>query len=126
MSFTIPANIAPPSDSGSDSGSDDGGCSDWNSTLGDALRTQALFEDTVYPTAQEALAADAAKGFDLAAVSAKLGLDLYGRMRLINWIRRDKPAPADAAALAPDDARLKDDALLQPVLADDPLLRELV
>lgn len=125
MSFTIPAHIPPPSDSGSDSASDDGGASDWNSTLGDALRTKALFGETIYPTAQEALAADAAKGFDLAAVSSKLGLDLYGRMRLINWIRRDKPSPADAAAIAKDDPKLSDDALLQPVIADDPLLREL-
>lgn len=123
MSFQIPAHVAPPSDSGSDSASDDGGCSDWASSFGEARHTQALFADGSHASPEAALTADKAAGFDLNATAERLGLDLYGRMRLINWIRRDSPSVADVAALTKDDPKLKDDALLIPVLADDPLLR---
>lgn len=125
MSFIIPAHMPPPSDSGSDSSDNDDGCSDWASSLGEARRTQALFSTEVHASPEAALAADKAAGFDLNATAQRLGLDLYGRMRLINWIRRDKPSVAEVEALTKDDPRLKDDSLLIPVLADDPLLREL-
>lgn len=126
MSFKIPANLSPPSDSGSDSASDDGGCSDWASSLGEARKTQSLFDDSIHPSPEAALAADkAAHGFDLRAASDRLGLDIYGRMRLINLIRKEKLSPGAVEDIQNGDARLKDDALLAPVLADDPLLREL-
>jgi protein arginine N-methyltransferase 3 len=124
MSFQIPANAAP-SDSGSDSASDDGGCSDWASSFGEARHTQSLFDTSTHASPEAALAADkAAHGFDLNATTERLGLDLYGRMRLINLIRKEKLSAKDVAAIAKDDARLNDDALLAPVIADDPLLRE--
>ncbi|KAL1406590.1 hypothetical protein Q8F55_008296 [Vanrija albida] len=123
MSFQVSAHAPPPSDSGSDTDSDDGRCSDWASSLGEARRTKDLFGDKVHASPEEALAAAKAAGFDLAATSERLGLDLYGRMRLINWIRKSHATPEQVAALAKDDEKLKDDALLVPVVADDPLLQ---
>jgi protein arginine N-methyltransferase 3 len=121
MSFTIPAHLPPPSD-GSASDSDDG-ASDWASSLGDARHTRALFGETVYPSPEAALAAAKEEGFDLMATATKLGLDLYGRMRLINLIRRDGLAAAEVAKIETGDERLKDDQLLIPVVPDDPLLQ---
>lgn len=124
MSFTIPANLPTPSDSGTESDNDDR-CSDWASSLGDARRTRSLFDDATFPSPELALESDKAQyGFDLLAVSTKLGLDLYGRMRLINLIRKERLAPSAVLAIQAGDERLVDDALLQPVIADDPLLRE--
>lgn len=125
MSFTIPANMALPTDGGSESGSDnDDRCSDWASSIGEAWQTRSLFDDTIYPNSEKAIAGDKVKhNFDLNAVVAQLQLDLYGRMRLINWIRRDRPTAEQASAITADDPKLKDDALLAPVIADDPLLR---
>lgn len=122
MSFSVSAHAPPPSDSGSDTDSDDGRCSDWASSLGEARRTKDLFSDKVHSSPEEALAAAKAAGFDLGATSERLSLDLYGRMRLINFIRKGATAE-QVNKLTADD--LKDDALLVPVLADDPLLREL-
>lgn len=129
MSFVIPAHMPPPSASGSDSSDSesDAGASDWASSLGDARRSTSLFDSSVHPSPELALAADkAAHGFDLKATSERLGLDIYGRMRLINLIRKEKLSAKDVDGVNKDDERLKDDALLVPVLADDPLLREFV
>ncbi|TXT12809.1 hypothetical protein VHUM_01210 [Vanrija humicola] len=120
MSFSVSAHAPPPSDSGSDTDSDDGRCSDWASSLGEARRTKDLFSDKVHASPEEALAAAKAAGFDLAAASERLGLDLYGRMRLINFIRKGA-TPEQVAKVTAEE--LKDDALLVPVLADDPLLQ---
>lgn len=127
MSFQIPANMALPTDSGSESGSDnDDRCSDWASSIGEAWHTRSLFDETVYPNSEKALAGDKAKhGFDLEELVARLQLDIYARMRLINWIRRDKLTAEQASAIAANDPKLKDDALLAPVIPDDPLLRAL-
>ncbi|BEJ15689.1 hypothetical protein CspHIS471_0502940 [Cutaneotrichosporon sp. HIS471] len=121
MSFTIPAHLPPPSD-GSASDSDDG-ASDWASSLGDARHTRGLFDETVYASPEAALAAAKEEGFDFTATASKLGLDVYGRMRLINLIRRDGLTVTDVAKIAADDERLKDDQLLIPVVPDDPLLQ---
>ncbi|GMK55683.1 hypothetical protein CspeluHIS016_0207390 [Cutaneotrichosporon spelunceum] len=121
MSFTIPAHLPPPSD-GSASDSDDG-VSDWGSSLGDARLTRALFSETVYPSPEAALAAAKEEGFDLMETASRLELDVYGRMRLINLIRRDGLTVVDVTKIAADDERLKDDQLLIPVVPDDPLLQ---
>jgi protein arginine N-methyltransferase 3 len=125
MSFQIPAHLPPPSDSGSDSDSvSDGGCSDWASSFGEARHTICLFSDATHPNPDAALAADkAATGFDLRETADRLGLDLYGRMRLVNLIRKQKLSAKDVAAIKREDVRLKDDALLVPTLENDPLLR---
>jgi hypothetical protein len=90
MSYRLPPNAAPSSQgSVSDSDSCDD-ASDWASSLGEALHTQSLFDETILPTAGKAVEYDlATHGFDLRALCEKLGLEDYGRMRLINWIRKE-------------------------------------
>lgn len=66
----------------------DDSASVWVSDFG-AAPTKSLFSAEVYDSAQAALAADAEKGYDLAQEGSRLKLDLYGRMRLVNLIRRD-------------------------------------
>jgi hypothetical protein len=110
MSLHIPLSASsaqPPSSSGSDTDSDsDQEWDDWVSDSADAQRCQSLFEpDKSFPTVEETLKFEKdVKGFDLetfcAALgklnfnpsyiesSCKLGLDVYGRMRLVNFIRR--------------------------------------
>jgi protein arginine N-methyltransferase 3 len=98
----------------------DDGCSDWASDIGEP--TQSLFAGEA-PSAREALEADRAAGYDLAREAERLGLDTYGRMRLINLVRRDKLSMAQAKALERGDWA-DDDALLVPVVENDPLLLE--
>lgn len=90
MSYRIP-NIpdkAYASDSGSETDDSDDNCSDWASNFGEALRTKSLFDEEVFPTPEEAIAHDKAKhGVDVKEVKDKLGLDVYGLMRLVNLIR---------------------------------------
>jgi protein arginine N-methyltransferase 3 len=90
MSYRIP-NIpdkAYASDSGSETDDSDDNCSDWASNFGEALRTKSLFDEEVFPTPEEAIAHDKAKhGVDVKEVKERLGLDVYGLMRLVNLIR---------------------------------------
>ncbi len=68
---------------------EDDGISDWASSLGQARQTRSLFDDTILPNPEEALAYDAEVHlFRLKEVGDRLGLDLFGRMRFVNWIRR--------------------------------------
>ncbi|TPX66016.1 hypothetical protein SpCBS45565_g04769 [Spizellomyces sp. 'palustris'] len=65
--------------------------------------------------------------FNFKAVRKNLGLDFYGSIRLINYVRtkaKDDPSfTADALLEAGKSAPwLNDDGYLQPVLEDDPLL----
>jgi protein arginine N-methyltransferase 3 len=66
----------------------DDSASAWASDFG-AAPTKSLFTEETYENAQAALAADAKEGYDLAKEGSRLKLDLYGRMRLVNLIRRD-------------------------------------
>ncbi|WWD20249.1 hypothetical protein CI109_104725 [Kwoniella shandongensis] len=132
--ITVPSASAPPpaNDDGrlsscasSDSEvEDDDNYSDWASTFGDALRTKSLFDETVLDTPELALKYDAEMhGFELGKESERLGLDMFGRIRLINLIRNAGLNKDQIAALSPSDALWKDDNLLIPVIPDDPLLQ---
>ena len=66
----------------------DDSASAWVSDFG-AAPTKSLFGAETLDSAQAAVAHDAQKGYDLAKEGSRLGLDLYGRMRLVNLIRRD-------------------------------------
>lgn len=98
----------------------DDGCSDWASDIGEP--TQGLFSGQA-ESAKEALANDKEAGYDLVAEGERLGLDTYGRMRLVNLIRRDKLSVEAAKGLQKGDWTT-DDELLKPVIDNDPLLRE--
>jgi hypothetical protein len=91
MSYTIKEDLratAAESDDGSSSGDDRDSLCDWASSLGEALTTQSLFTDTSFPNPQAALNNDeTVHGYNLKQEADRLGLDLYGRMKLINYIR---------------------------------------
>lgn len=78
----------------SETGSDREDFSDWASSLHGARRTQSLFDaDTVLDTPEECLEHDErVHGYDVQKEGERLGLDDYGRIRLINYIRREVSA----------------------------------
>lgn len=77
--------------SSSETGSDREDFSDWASSLHGARRTQSLFDaDTVLDTPEECLEHDErVHGYNVQKEGERLGLDDYGRIRLINYIRRE-------------------------------------
>ncbi|WVF68467.1 hypothetical protein IAT40_003233 [Kwoniella sp. CBS 6097] len=129
MSYKVTA--PPPADDRSDCSSaseeeddDDDRVSDWASSLGEARQTKSLFDETVLPTPEAALEHDAnIWDFRLGETCEKLGLDMFGRIRLINLIRNAGLTKDQIEALKPSDALFKDDNLLIPVIPDDPLLQ---
>ena len=98
--------------------------------------TTDLFSARIFDSAAECLAhALSEHSLDLAAVVAELRLDIYGRVKLVNYVRRGiaagtspsaivatvHAARADGATARPWD----DDEYLKPVVPDDPLLYSL-
>ncbi|KAI0642918.1 S-adenosyl-L-methionine-dependent methyltransferase [Trametes meyenii] len=85
---------------------------------------RSLFEDKTLESVQEALAYDqSTHGFNLKEVTSRLELDLYQRIRLINWIRKEHPLPQEVLALTGSEELFKSDEYLKPALEDDPLLQ---
>jgi protein arginine N-methyltransferase 3 len=110
--------------SSSGSSSTGEGEEDWSDWIEEAQPVRSLWDDTLLPTATEAVQHDARiHGFDIVEHSARLGLDYYGYMRLVNYIRAEKPSPAEAKALSRDAPLFTEDAYLKPALEDDALLR---
>ncbi|KAF3928535.1 hypothetical protein ABW21_db0204926 [Orbilia brochopaga] len=60
-------------------------------------------------------------GFDWHATVKKLGLDFYGKVKLVNYLRKNQSAKLDTLSLAD----FVSEEYLQPILEDDPLLLEL-
>lgn len=92
MAYRIPSSSLQhvADDDASSNGPESDRLSDWASSLGEALQTKSLFSDRLLPSPNEAVAFDAKEhGFNVKEESQKKGLDVYGRMRLINWIRRE-------------------------------------
>ncbi|KAI8915065.1 S-adenosyl-L-methionine-dependent methyltransferase [Entophlyctis helioformis] len=58
--------------------------------------------------------------FDFYAIRKQLGLDFYGCMRLVNYVRKTSISAADILSQPTD--WTSDDQYLAPVLSDDPLL----
>jgi len=118
---------------------------DWEDWLEDDCDVPCIFTPGLtFPRAEAALAHDREhNGFDLVATRAALGLDFYGTIRMVNFLRAavaraavpaaekgQRPSlPAAEAARIVADLSAKtwvaDDAFLKPTLPDDPLLREL-
>lgn len=97
MSYRVPVARAPSSAGTSSESDSDERCSDWESSLGDARQTQSLFDNNVLPTPEAALKHDrSVHGFDLSRFVEDKGLDVYGRMRLINYIRKEVSARVEA------------------------------
>lgn len=141
MSYQLPRAQIQPELDGSDyeevDDSDDG-CSDWASSFGEARRTTSLFDHSVHDSPESALRHDAAKhGVQFNQLCEEWKLDSYGKIRLVNLIRRDVSLDRDVSSLqklTPDQVRALDkdgkwrseDSLMVPVIPDDPMLRESV
>ena len=101
---------------------DDERWSDWGEE--DEERVASLLDPTTFfPSAEAALASDAAAGFELRAVIRDYNLDFYGAVRLVNCIR--SLGLSDAKALLRRLERrdwLENPDFLKPTLADDGLL----
>nr|XP_019043601.1 protein arginine N-methyltransferase 3 [Kwoniella bestiolae CBS 10118]OCF22531.1 protein arginine N-methyltransferase 3 [Kwoniella bestiolae CBS 10118] len=126
MSYQVnlPSSAASISSSSSISDEEDDRLSDWASSLGEARQTKSLFDETVLPSPEAALEHDAnIWDFRLQETCQKLGLDMFGRIRLINLIRNAGLAKDQIEALSSSDPLFKDDNLLRPVIPDDPLLQ---
>lgn len=101
MAYRIPSSSLQnvPDDDASSSGAESDRLSDWASSLGEAMQTKSLFSDRLLPSPNEALAYDTKEhGFNVKEECQRKGLDLYGRMRLINWIRREVSGPVCSVA----------------------------
>ncbi|PBK95719.1 S-adenosyl-L-methionine-dependent methyltransferase [Armillaria gallica] len=112
-----------PSQSSSDEDDEDETWDDW---VSDSARQpcRSLFEEKSFPSVEEALKYDnATHSFDLNGTCAKLSLDTHGRIRLINYIRKQKISAAEVAALTGTESFFESDQYLIPVLEDDPLLQ---
>ncbi|KAG2009785.1 arginine N-methyltransferase 3 [Coprinopsis cinerea AmutBmut pab1-1] len=125
-----PANIPDPDDhyeSGSSSSeSEDDNDQNWDDWVSDseAVECPSLFEDKVLPSADEALKHDTTThGFNLNEVCTKLNLDFHQRVRLINYIRKNKITPTEALAIRGTEEWFRTDEYLAPVVENDPLLQ---
>jgi len=91
---------------------------------------QCLFSDRIFPNAQAFWAHAAAEhGFSVDTLRSEIGREVwtdYHRIRLVNYLRSLGPEKAlqEAPKLTADNALWSDDAWLQPVMEDDPLLFE--
>lgn len=66
----------------------DDGCSDWASVV--EAPTQSLFDQRTFESPEEALAYDTKEhAYSLKDEVKRLDLDLYGLVRLVNWIRKE-------------------------------------
>lgn len=97
--------------------------SDWEEDY-DA-QAQSLFDPkAIFPKATEALQYDREHHkFDLIGVAQALDLDMFGCIRLVNFIRRERPSVDAVLALTKGDPRLEDESLFAPVIEDDALLQ---
>ncbi|KAL8413777.1 hypothetical protein RB594_005136 [Gaeumannomyces avenae] len=114
----------PPSSSGSDTSSEDG----WVDAENEAEELPtivSLLDDAVFTDAASMVKHCKDKhGFDFVATRDRLGLDFYGCIKLINYVRQ---RALDRAALPAEikPADLEDDRYLKPVLADDAFIMAL-
>ncbi|KAL1937804.1 hypothetical protein VTO73DRAFT_12823 [Trametes versicolor] len=97
---------------------------DWVSDSMDRRPCKSLFEDKTFDSVQEALTYDeSTHKFNLKDITSRLALDMYQRIRLVNWIRKEHPTPSAVIALNGSETFFNSDEYLKPSLEDDPLLQ---
>ena len=139
--YSAASALAPPTHDDDDDNADsddqweDGGVEDWDEP--EDAPTRCLFTDQEFASPAECLAhAASSHALDLNLLIGRLKLDLYDKMKLVNFLRTSLRTPgADVAAVvatvvacqpgAPESWPWSEDTYLQPVLADDPLLYSL-
>jgi hypothetical protein len=63
--------------------------SDWESDIGQGVQAQSLFDNSLHPTPEAVVDYDRSKhGFDLKELYHAMHLDMYGLIRLVNYIRK--------------------------------------
>ena len=96
--------------------------------------TRDLFSERVFDSAAECLEHAAKEhGLDLSAIASCLKLDIYGRVKLVNYVRKnliDQLYPEAVVAVVKqaaetDNPPWNDDKYLMPAIPDDPLLYSL-
>ncbi|CAD7700068.1 unnamed protein product [Ostreobium quekettii] len=123
-------------DSASDTaGEDDGLAASWDDWVQgtddeDDGTARSLFSNEQFPSAEAAIEHDAQEfGFDIVDYVAKTGLDEFGAIKLVNYLRSEVQAgrePLTAvkeAANSTDERPWNDDSYLIPTVRDDALLR---
>ncbi|KAF8955270.1 hypothetical protein BDZ97DRAFT_2080804, partial [Flammula alnicola] len=134
MSIRLPAPsaisnpISDDSDNNSTaSESEDDNDQTWDDWVSDSIAQQqckSLFDETVLSSVDAALAYDKeTHQFSLDDTCKALSLDFHGRVRLINYIRKNKPTRADVAKLQSTESWFTSDEYLVPVVENDPLLQ---
>ncbi|KAF9646710.1 protein arginine N-methyltransferase [Thelephora ganbajun] len=97
---------------------------DWVSDPQENRESYSLFEDKKLASAAKAIEYDEqTHGFNLDRVSSKLALDFHQRVRLVNYIRKQKPSAADLSSLTGAEPFFTNDQYLIPAIEDDPLLQ---
>ncbi|KAF8272591.1 S-adenosyl-L-methionine-dependent methyltransferase [Lactarius quietus] len=128
MSLHLPAtslDVEAGSESGSESDENnvEEAWSDWVSDSANATQCKSLFEDKLLASATETLDYDKrTHGFDLNSFCEEKALDFHARVRLINYIRKEKPSAASLQKLNGKEPFFLSDDYLLPVIEDDPLL----
>ncbi|EPQ54848.1 protein arginine N-methyltransferase [Gloeophyllum trabeum ATCC 11539] len=103
---------------------EDNNFDDWVSESVEEQPCVSLFDEKTLSSVSEALKYDKeVHGFDLDLVCSNLSLDFHQRIRLINYIRKQKPSAAEVSNLKGDEAFFASDEYLLPALEDDPLLQ---
>ncbi|CAM9441383.1 unnamed protein product, partial [Ectocarpus sp. 12 AP-2014] len=110
---------------------------EWSDWEDEDIPARSLFEDKLLPSAKEALKYDSdTYDFDLFALRTKLGLDFYGCVKLVNYVRtevscasggglKDVVSDIEAAVIASKGEAFADERFLRPALEDDALLLSL-
>ncbi|KAJ3551879.1 hypothetical protein NP233_g12999 [Leucocoprinus birnbaumii] len=113
------------SDSSSSTGEDDD--QNWDDWVSDSFQKEgcpSLFDETKLPSATEAITYDREKhAFDLDHVCSRLGLDFHRRVRLINYIRKNKISSQEALSITGTEGWFSSDEYLVPASENDPLLQ---
>ncbi|TDL19665.1 protein arginine N-methyltransferase [Rickenella mellea] len=96
---------------------------DWISDPDRQTPCRSLFDDRIFSSPEETVKHDkAVHNFDINTVCRSLALDFHSRVRLINYIRKEKSEPHTLTRLSGKEEFLSSDVYLQPVIEDDPLL----
>ncbi|KAF8895249.1 protein arginine N-methyltransferase [Infundibulicybe gibba] len=98
----------------------------WDDWVSDSeIRScQSLFDSTRLPSVEAILAYDKENhGFDLNEACSKLSLDFHGRIRLINYIRKNNIPARDLSKLDGTEGIFQSDEYLIPAVQDDLLLQ---
>ncbi|KAI6107141.1 S-adenosyl-L-methionine-dependent methyltransferase [Pisolithus croceorrhizus] len=103
---------------------EDNNFDDWVSDEALNRPCRSLFDEKDFPNVDDALRYDqSTHGFNLTETCTRLNLDLHQRIRLINYIRKDKPTSSQLSSLTGKEPFFTSDEYLLPVIEDDPLLQ---